>query len=159
MSPRVQETIKKQVEERLANALNERKKMFEEEIEKEKAHAKEMEEAFQRALEERQKAIQEEIEQEKKRMMGGVVVERAATSPRFPMTKRRVSHFEDRLQFKHNPLFTEKLPPPMKLAPEIPSVQEMEEPVKNIVIHIPKSSETEEKTLQSTPSFDQLSDV
>jgi hypothetical protein len=64
LAPQIQETIKNQVESRINDAIEERKKTLEAEIELEKAGIREQENEFQRVLEERQKKIQAEIEAE-----------------------------------------------------------------------------------------------
>jgi hypothetical protein len=132
LSPRIQETIKKQVEERLADVLNDRKKALAEELEIERRNAQQTEEEFQAALEERQRRIQEAMEQEKKKIAD-------VEMPHAP--RRRSSHFENRFLFKQNPLFSSKV-------------------VKETVIHIPQSSEVstlpQEKTVSAAQSFEEL---
>jgi hypothetical protein len=132
LSPRIQETIRKQVEERLADALNDRKKALAEEIEMERKNAQQTEEEFKEALEERQRRIQEAVEQEKKKSIDVEI-------PHAP--RRRSSHFENRFLFKQNPLFVSKA-------------------VKETVIQIPQSSEVstlpQEKTVSANHSFEEL---
>ena len=131
LSPRVQETIKKQVEERLAEALTDRKQALEKEIEMERKNAQQTEEEFKEALEERQRRIQEAVEQEKK----------ITDADMHHAPRRRSSHFENRLLFKQNPLFAPKF-------------------TKETVIHIPQSSEvstlSQEKTVSAAQSFEEL---
>jgi hypothetical protein len=116
LSPQIQETIKSQVETRINDAIEERKKTLEAEIELEKAGIREQENEFQRVLEERQKKIQAEIESEietlkKKqhidtslpfRNSSGVLQSSITPSAMMP---RRNSNYERRLQLKQNPLF------------------------------------------------------
>lgn len=135
LSPRIQETIKKQVEERLADVLNDRKQALVEELEMERKNAVQTEEEFKEALEERQRRIQEVVEQEKKKIAD-------AEMPIFSMThvpRRRSSHFENRLLFKQNPIFKAS---------------------KDSIIHIPQASEvstlSQEKTVSAAQSFEEL---
>jgi hypothetical protein len=140
LSPRIQETIKMQVEARLTEALNERKDELREEIEIQRANAQHTEEEFQKAMEERQRRIQEEIDTEKKKFAIDTTV------------KQHTSPFEHRLQLKQNTLFrpptapTSKMPSPV-LRP-LPAISEpaslsasiSSEPPINIVV-IPSSDE------------------
>jgi hypothetical protein len=140
LSPRIQETIKMQVEARLTEALNERKDELREEIEIQRANAQHTEEEFQKAMEERQRRIQEEIDTEKKKFAIDTTI------------KQHTSPFEHRLQLKQNTLFrpptapTSKMPSPV-LRP-LPAISEpaslsasiSSEPPINIVV-IPSSDE------------------
>ena len=97
LSPQIQETIKKQVETRLQEALEERKNTLKEEIELEKAGIQQSEEEYQRVLEERQKKIQNDIDTEievERKKRGSVVV------------RPNASKFESRLLLKQNPLYS-----------------------------------------------------
>jgi len=141
LSPRIQETIKKQVEARLTEALNERKDELREEIEIQRANAQHTEEEFQKAMEERQRRIQEEIDAEKKKFTIDTTV------------KQHTSPFEHRLLLKQNTLFrpsiiSSKMPSPV-LRPTIASTEPplaslsasiSSEPPINIVV-IPSSDE------------------
>lgn len=100
LSPQIQDTIKKQVETRLQEALEERKNTLKEELELEKATIKETEEEYQRAIEERRRKIHSDIENEiqQKKQETGV--------PSVKSAKPRHSNFENRLQLKMNPLFS-----------------------------------------------------
>jgi hypothetical protein len=100
LSPQIQDTIRVQINTRLSEALEERKKALEEEIELHKAGILESEEEYKRVLESRQKRIMEEIDTEKKRL----VPDTSFTS--FTSLKPIGSAFENRLLFKNNPLFT-----------------------------------------------------
>jgi hypothetical protein len=64
LSPQIQDTIKKQVETRLQEALEERKSTLKEELEREKANIQETEEEYRRALEERRRKIHSDIDNE-----------------------------------------------------------------------------------------------
>ena len=144
LSPRIQETIKKQVEARLTEALNERKDELREEIEIQRANAQHTEEEFQKAMEERQRRIQEEINAEKKKF----TIDTSTST-----TKQHTSPFEHRLQLRQNTLFrpsiiTSKVPSP-ELRPAMtvsePSIALLSasissEPPINIVV-IPSSDE------------------
>jgi len=92
VSPHIQESIKKQVEERLNEALNDRKQRIEEEIQLQKITAQHTEEEFQRAMEERHRKIQEEIDAEKRKF---IIDENVST-------RRKASQFENRLQMKQH---------------------------------------------------------
>ena len=104
LSPQIQDTIKKQVETRLQEALEERKHSLKEELEIEKAAIKEKEEEYQRALEERQRKIQNAIDIDINRIKrdGG------DAPPPTMSTKQRHSNFENRLHLKQNPLFSSR---------------------------------------------------
>jgi hypothetical protein len=143
LSPRIQDSIKKQVEERLKEALNDRKQELQEELEMQRANAQQTEEEFQKAMEERQRRIQEEIDAEKRKF----VIDTSTLT-----VKQHTSPFEHRLQLKQNPLFrpptapTSKMPSPV-LRP-LPAILEpaslsaslaSEQPI-NIVV-IPSSDE------------------
>lgn len=141
LSPRIQETIKKQVADRLAEALNERKDQLLEEIEIQRANAQHTEEEFQKAMKDRQRIIQEEIDAEKKKF---------AIDTSTSMTKMHTSPFEHRLQLKQNTLFhpsiisSSKMPSPVLrptvLISEPSSILLSSEPAINIVV-IPSSDE------------------
>ena len=137
LSPKIQESIKKQVDERLTEALNDRKDQLREEIEIQRASAQQIEEEFQKAMEDRQRHIQEEIDAEKKKFTIDISAVKQHTSP-----------FEHRLQLKQNTLYrpsiiSSKMPSP-ELRPTIASTEPASlsvslEPI-NIVV-IPSSDE------------------
>jgi hypothetical protein len=142
LSPKIQETIKKQVEERLTEALNDRKDQLQEELDIQRANAQQIEEEFQKAMEDRQRHIQEEIDAEKKKFAIDTTI------------KQNTSTFEHRLQLKQNTLFRpliSKMPspelrpaivstePPLLSASLSASLSESQEPI-NIVV-IPSSDE------------------
>jgi hypothetical protein len=146
LSPQIQDTIKKQVETRLQEALEERKNVLKVELELEKANIEETEEAYRRALEERTRKIHSVIEneiQQKKQEIG-------ILPPSTKSTKPRHSNFENRLQFKQNPLYSARVISPEKKRVEEPK---KEEPTpflellgdQNVVI-IPSSTEQLEKS-------------
>lgn len=120
LSPQIQDTIKKQVETRLQEALEERKNVLKVELELEKANIEETEEAYRRALEERTRKIHSVIEneiQQKKQETG------TTSLPTKPM-KPRHSNFENRLQFKQNPLYSARVVSPEKKRNEEPKKEE-----------------------------------
>jgi hypothetical protein len=105
LSPQIQDTIKKQIDNRLKEALEERKKTLAEEIELEKSSLQEQEEEYNRILESRHRRIRDsieaEIEEQRQARGKSVIIEEAV-----PQITRRKSNFENRLQFKQNPLFS-----------------------------------------------------
>lgn len=116
LSPKIQESIKKQVDERLTEALNSRKDEILEEIEIQRASAQQTEEEFQKAMEDRQRHIQEEIDAEKRKF----VIDTSTLT-----IKQHTSQFEHRLQLKQNTLFrppTSKVPSPV-LRPAISAIE------------------------------------
>lgn len=120
LTPQVQRTIKEQVDSQLHEALEKRRQALEDEIEQKKEDARRAEEEFHRALEERQRKIQEEIDAEKRKLsmvMNSISVEpTAATLPSpSPFMKGRASAFENRMQFKQNPLFSARVPSTSKI--------------------------------------------
>jgi len=137
LSPKIQESIKKQVDERLTEALNDRKDQLREELDIQRANAQQVEEEFQKAMEDRQRHIQEEIDAEKKKFTIDISAVKQHTSP-----------FEHRLQLKQNTLYrpsiiSSKMPSP-ELRPTIASTEPASlsvslEPI-NIVV-IPSSDE------------------
>ena len=100
LSPQIQDTIKKQVETRLQEALEERKNTLKEEMELEKATIKETEEEYQRAIEERRRKIHSDIDDELQ------TKKQETVTPSVKPMKPRHSNFENRLQLKMNPLFS-----------------------------------------------------
>jgi hypothetical protein len=104
MTPKIQEAIKAQVDAKLQEAIEQRTQTLQEEIERKKEEAKRVEEEYHKALAERQKAIQDEIEAEKARILKPAAPHVPTLTPVVPPTKYRPT-FQDRLQFKSNPLF------------------------------------------------------
>ena len=137
LSPQIQDTIRSQIDTRLSEALEERKNALEQEIELHKAGILESEEEYQRILESRQKKIMEEIDAEKKRL---------APDTSFTSLKPIGSAFENRLQFKKNPLFTQPTSrrPSLKPLVEMDPVAISTEPQVNVVV-IPRSGESDSK--------------
>ena len=144
LSSQIQDTIKKQVETKLSEALEERKKKLEEELEIEKTNIQLQEEEYQRILEERQKKIQADIDIEienakKKRISEGL--------PPVMSMQPRQSRFENRLQLRQNPLFSARSPTPEKLRrkEDLKELTRVDtEPVTNVVV-IPSSSDVSDK--------------
>ena len=142
LSPNIQESIKKQVDERLTEALNDRKDQLREELDIQRANAQQMEEEFQKAMEDRQRHIQEEIDAEKRKF----AIDTSSQS-----VKQHTSPFEHRLQLKQNALYRpptapiSKMPSPelrpvvATLEPSTASLSASQEPI-NIVV-IPSSDE------------------
>ena len=120
LSPQIQDTIKKQVETRLQEALEERKNSLKAEMELEKANIEETEEAYRRALEERRNKIHSDIDNElrqKRQDTGSIPL--LTTN-----TRLRQSNFENRLQFKQNPLYSARTLSPEKKHVEEPKKEE-----------------------------------
>ena len=146
LSPQIQDTIKKQVETRLQEALEERKNTLKEELELEKASIKETEEEYQRALEERRRKIHNDIENEIQ------AKKQETAAPSAKVIKPRHSNFENRLQLKMNPLFSARVispekkrierakEEPAKEEPPLPSLETLGD--QNVVI-IPSSNQAE----------------
>ena len=141
LSPQIQDTIKKQVETRLQEALEERKNSIKDELELEKATIQQTEEEYQRALEERRRKIHSEIDAE--------IQKKQETSAPPPPTakamKPRHSNFENRLQLKMNPLFSarvispeKKRVEPVKEIPQFPTMT-----VNENIVMIPSSEHSE----------------
>jgi hypothetical protein len=141
LSPQIQETIKKQVESRLSEAIEDRRKSLEEEIETEKENLRKQEEEYQRVLEERQRKIEADIEAE----MNSIKLKRTATlsatssMPSIPVMsmKPRHSDFESRLQLKQNPLYIRGVVPPERKRQE---ESKKDDTLLNVVV-IPTSAE------------------
>jgi hypothetical protein len=141
LSPKIQQTIKQQVDERIMEAIDERKKKLEEEIELQKVTSKNGQEEMQRLFDERQKRIQEEINIEKSK-----ITIKDSTLPPPPM-RRRASHFESRLQFKQNPLFVKK-----ESAPPSPVL-------KSEVIQIPEASDITDLSQEKLSPVSSLTNI
>lgn len=139
LSPKIQETIKQQVDERIMEAIDERKKKIEEEIELQKVSSQKEQEEMQRLFDERQKRIQDEIDSEKSK----ITIKDAGIPP----LRRRASHFESRLQFKQNPLFSKKesAPPSPVLKPH--------------VIHIPAAADITELSQEKLSPVSSLTNI
>jgi hypothetical protein len=92
VTPQMTRTINNQIETRLNEALEARKKYLEEEIERKRQEAEKVNEEFEKALAERKKKIEEEIEIEKKKLY---------TAVQTPTYKFGESQFENRLKSKN----------------------------------------------------------
>ncbi len=88
MSPQIERKIADQVDRRLAEALEDRKRRLEDEIDTRKKEEQLRIEEEQRLLDERRRKIQEEIDLEKKRLF------------QEPASKMSGSQFENRLNFR-----------------------------------------------------------
>ena len=153
LAPQIQDTIKKQVETKLQEAIEERKKTLEVEIEIEKAGIREQENEFQRVLEERQKKIHAEIEAEievlKKKQTVDTTLPLRAQIPQASIQKRH-SNFENRLQFKQNPLYSSRgITPEKKRREEPKELTIKREPLANIVV-IPSSEQQDKSEVDTT---------
>ena len=145
LSPQIQDTIRIQVNTRLSEALEERKKALEEEIELHKAGILESEEEYKRVLESRQQKIMEEIEAEKRR----IVPDPSTSFTSFTSLKPIGSAFENRLLFKKNPLFTHaprSRRPSLKPMDEVANAEQLMIPIStdpplNVIV-IPSSGES-----------------
>ena len=138
LSPQIQSTIRSQIDTRLTEALEERKKNIEEEIEIQRATQRKVEEELQQALEARQKKIEEEI---------NTVIKRPIAVK--PPVKPRESMFENRMNFKQNPLFQRQatqqaVPPPVTLDTSSESPE-----LSNIVV-IPSSQQPDKAALDAS---------
>ena len=103
MTQQMEETIARQVEIRLAEAIEGRRKDLEDEIEHKKQEAENATKEAERVLEERRKRIQEEIELEKKKLYGDHNVPSTAVS-----VANYRAQFESRLNYKNPSAFVNK---------------------------------------------------
>ena len=141
LSPQIQDTIRKQVETRLQEALEERKKSLAEELEIERANTQQQEDEYQKILEERQKKIQADVDAEIE------VAKKRRGSDVPPLTMQaRPSRFENRLQFKQNPLYSSRGTTPEKKRRDDPKDLQpiVSETAVNTVV-IPSSSDQSDK--------------
>ena len=142
LSPQIQDTIKKQVETRLQEALEERKNSLVAEMELEKASIRETEEEYQRALEERRRKIHSDIDNELQ------TKKKETVTPSAKVIQPHHSKFEGRLQLKMNPLFSARVvspekkrkEEPVKEDPPMPSLETLGD--QNVVI-IPSSNQAD----------------
>jgi Skp family chaperone for outer membrane proteins len=145
LSPQIQDTIKKQVETRLQEALEERKNSLVAEMELEKASIRETEEEYQRALEERRRKIHSDIDNELQ------TKKKETVTPSAKVIQPHHSKFEGRLQLKMNPLFSARVvspekkrkEEPVKEDPPMPSLETLGD--QNVVI-IPSSTGQADKS-------------
>lgn len=117
VSPQIKNNIKQEVESRLNEVLEDRKKQLEEEIELNKQKAEQEKEEMNRLMEERQKMLHHELEMDKKKLTKDL--ERVPTLHN--------SRFENRMSLKSsfllskNPLFkTYQSPPTSAKSPDPP---------------------------------------
>jgi hypothetical protein len=92
VSPQIEQKINEQVQARLQEALEERKKKIEEEIEIKRKEAERTEEEMKKAIDERRKKIQEEIDLEKQKLYQEPVHQ--------SQSKMGGSQFESRLNYR-----------------------------------------------------------
>jgi hypothetical protein len=123
VSPQIKSNIKQEVESRLNEVLEDRKKQLEEEIELNKRKVEQEKEEINRLLEERQKKLNDELEMDKKKLVKD-------THAR-PICGSR---FENRMSLKSqflakNPLFRTYQSPPTSAKSPDPPMAPMEESV------------------------------
>lgn len=134
LSPQIQDTIKKQVETRLHEALEERKKNLEEELEMERANIQQQEDEYQRVWQERQKKIQADVDADIE-----LAKKKRSDSVHTMSSQPRHSKFENRLQLKANPLFSVRGVTPEKKRREDPKEMMPLVPDAKNVVMIPSS--------------------
>lgn len=101
VSPEIERIVEEQVQRRLAEAIEDRKKRLEYEIETKRQEEQKEREDREKALEERRKKIQEEIELEKQKIYGKMTsVSHASHASSIPERSSSGSQFETRLNFK-----------------------------------------------------------
>jgi hypothetical protein len=140
LSPQIQSTIRSQIDTRLTEALEERKKSIEEEIELQREAQRKADEEMQEALEARQKKIEDEI-----------------NALRKPVSVKPVKNpFESRMSFKQNPLFQRQPTRAVKATHPFtpvtsvqPIVLDTSPDLQNIVI-IPSSQQPDKATLEAS---------
>jgi hypothetical protein len=138
LSPQIQSTIRSQIDTRLTEALEERKKSIEEEIEIQREAQRKADEELQEALEARQKKIDDEI--------NGLTKKTGSVKP-------AKNPFESRLNFKQNSLFQRQLPvqtqqQAQQQFPSIP-VPIVPQELANIVV-IPSSEQPDKAALDAS---------
>ena len=109
VSPQVEKQIAEQVEARLGEALESRKKLLEQEIDLKREEDKKMQEELQQAMEDRKRRIQEEIELEKMKLFQEPIAHQQALDAA-QTAKLGGSQFESRLNYRRSSLAV-KLPP------------------------------------------------
>jgi hypothetical protein len=147
VSPQIKSNIKQEVESRLNEVLEDRKKQLEEEIELNKRKAEQEKEDLTRLLEERQKKLNDELEMDKKKLIKDTHAQPIGGS-----------RFENRMSLKghflaKNPLFkTYQSPPSSAKSPDPPMVPIQEsvfiaiDPINQIVTpRSPRSPRDEHK--------------
>jgi hypothetical protein len=116
VSPEIERQISRQVEGRIAEAIELRKKTLEEEIEARKLEEKRIEEERSQALEERRKKIEEELELERKKIAESMQTIPLVTASLDASTTPKVSgasQFEDRLNYRRTSVNVVKSSPPL----------------------------------------------
>ena len=135
LSPQIQSTIRSQIDTRLTEALEERKKSIEEEIELQREAQRKADEELQEALEARQKKIEDEIN--------------GLTKKPISIKAVKSNPFESRLNFKQNSLFQRQLPvQTQQQFPSIP-VPLVPQELANIVV-IPSSEQPDKAALDAS---------
>jgi hypothetical protein len=153
VSPQIKNNIKEEVESRLNEVLEDRKKQLEEEIELNKRKVEQEKEEINRLLEERQKKLQEELEMDKKKLL------------KETNTQSNGSNFEKRMSLKghfmaKNPLFRTYHSPPTSAKSPDPPMSPIEEsvviniePINQIVTPRSPRSPRDEQKLDSSPTI------
>lgn len=112
VSPQIEKQIAEQVEARLNEALEERTKLLEQEIDKKREEERRTQEELNRAVEERRKKIQEEIELEKMKLYQEPIAHQQALDSA-QVAKLGGSQFESRLNYRRSSMAIVK-PIPVK---------------------------------------------
>ena len=107
VSPQIEQKINEQVQIRLNEAIEDRKKKLEVEIETKRAEAKKAADELDKALEERRKKIQDEIELEKKKLYQEPIHQTQ-------MVAKSGSQFESRLNYRRTSESSSKMESPRK---------------------------------------------
>lgn len=110
VTPDMEKRIESQIEARLAEAIESRKKNLEEEIEFKREEARKENEEINKSLEDRRRRIEEEIELEKKKLRGEVANQSVAA-----IGKINASQFESRLNYRRASVSSIKSDAPKKL--------------------------------------------
>ncbi len=110
VSPQVEKQIAEQVEARLNEALESRKRLLEEEIDLKREEERKKQEELQLAIEDRKRRIQEEIELEKMKLFQEPIAHQQALEAA-QTAKLGGSQFESRLNYRRSSL---AIKPPSK---------------------------------------------
>ena len=113
VSPQIEKKITEQVELRVQEAIEDRKRKLETEIEIKKHEAKKAQDDYERALEERRRKIQEEIDLEKKKLYQEPVAHAQALGAAV-QAKMGGSQFESRLNYRRTSSANPKIDTPRK---------------------------------------------
>jgi hypothetical protein len=124
VSPQIERKIADQVDRRLAEAIEDRKRRLEEEIDTRKRDEQIKLEEEQKILEERRRKIQEELDLEKKRLF------------QEPTLKVVGSQFENRLNFRRESgtFLKQEFPKKLVKPPIVPSIIEESQPKNTIIL-------------------------